>query len=339
MSRRIRQRMTWDYWKTLLATIVWVAPLTLLIWGVAEREQIVSGESTVRLDPRSQDTTLSIRMPGRSTDSVQLTFEGPRVGVSAVNEFLLETSREGGLVFSVSDALPVGEVSTIDLRQALQDERVFSENGVRIVATSPATADVFVDKIVTQVWPVLAETGIDPNLIITFEPTGATVVGPQRVLEQSSQRLYVEFPDNALTDVGTEPRLLDELSIVLPDDVAIPLTIDPQRVDATVRRKATVLENYVIRTMIIRVAKPAAVEGQLRIKVDPFVLNNIEVTGPPEMIARLERGEVQGVAVLDVPGNVLPGQRRATLRIELPNGVRLVDEPPAIDYEVTAVSP
>ncbi|MEM6314384.1 MAG: hypothetical protein AAF743_09875, partial [Planctomycetota bacterium] len=93
--RRLRQRATWDYWRAVLATMVWAAPLTLLIWGVAEREQIVSAEAAVRLDPRSNDTTLSVRMPGRARESVRLTFEGPRVGVSTVKEFLAKTSLEG----------------------------------------------------------------------------------------------------------------------------------------------------------------------------------------------------------------------------------------------------
>ena len=338
MTRRLRQRMSWDYWRDILVTLLWVAPLTLLIWGVAEREQIEDGEAVVRLEAISTDTTRSVRIVNPASGTFRLNFEGPRVGISKVQEDV-QSSAAGGLPVTVSEGLPVGEESTVDIRQALQDVKLFRDNGVSVTSATPATMLVFVDRKVPQTWPVVVDPPLPPDLIVTIDPPSVTVFGPSRALTESAGRVTVRLSPAQLRQVTTTPLTFAQVLVEAPEGLPQAPTIDPPRVAVTLQRQASTVVEYEIPTMVIKVAKPAALEDRLRVKVDRPVLQNVTVMGPTDIIERLRRTEAQAWAVLDVPPGVVPGEQRSALRIELPPGVTLVGEPPSVDYEVTELAP
>lgn len=337
MSRRLRQRMTWDYWRDILATLLWVAPLTLLIWGVAEREQIEISEATVRLDPTSTDTTRAVKLVTPRSGTVDLTFEGPRVGIDAVEDALQKDTT--GLRVLVSEGLPVGEESSVDLRQALQQVDLFRDNGVSVTSATPPTMQVFVDRKVTQNWAVVPETELPSDILITIDPPNVSVFGPSRELTESAGRAYVRLTPAQLRQVTTTPQALPQMLVHAPDGLSESPRFEPPRVTVTLQRQESTTVQFDIPTMVIKVAKPAALEERLRVSVDRPVLQNITVVGPADVIERLRRREEQAWAVLDVPANVEPGERRGTVRVELPPGVALVDEAPSVDYVVREVTP
>jgi hypothetical protein len=72
-----------------LKTFAWVAPLTILIWVYAEREQVVQKEVTIPIAVKSTDPgrIVSLR-PG--DESIVAFIEGPRLAVDRVSELVTQ---------------------------------------------------------------------------------------------------------------------------------------------------------------------------------------------------------------------------------------------------------
>src|SRR3982751_5576817 len=72
-----------------LKTLVWVAPLTLLIWVYAEREQNVTQSGIiVPIDVRTSDPNRIVTLRGPADKNVVLELFGPRAKVDHIRDFL-----------------------------------------------------------------------------------------------------------------------------------------------------------------------------------------------------------------------------------------------------------
>jgi hypothetical protein len=105
-------------------------------------------------------------------------------------------------------------------------------------------------------------------------------------------------------------------------------------VSVTLHRAAAPRASHILRSVALRVSKPAINENEWRVRTQTTV-TNIAVEGPTDAIASLTSGRFTPSAVLDVPPDPTPGARRRTeVRLLLPEGVTVTGDPPTVEYEV-----
>ena len=336
VRRSLRKRMNGAYLGDVLTTLVWVAPLTLLIWGVAEREQASSRTEDVLVSVESADQARTALLEdGRQ--SVTLELEGPRGGIARVLQ-QLRSPTAGPLPIPVPTALPLGE-HTIEVAPLLDGESLFQEAGVNVISATPPTVQVIVDDRATRELDVRLPRGADATLRAGFDPSTVTVNGPAATVGRDDLVAVAELRDRDRPRAGEE-RALRSASVRLVDGdgeavTARGVSLEPATVGGQVRRVPAQERELEIPSMLLRVSKPAAAEARWRVVPAVNTVFNVTVRGPAEVIDRLERGDVRPAAVLEVPGDVAAGLRsQARVTLDLPPGVSVVGEPPTVEYTV-----
>ena len=342
LRRTLRRRASRASLGDLLGTLIWVTPLTLLIWAVAEREQTDAVQLRTSLGVQSDDVTRSVTLPD-GKPVLRLDLEGPRGGLATVRQ-LLDVAGTGELKLPVPPALPPGE-HQIDVAQGLSDLAAFREAGVSVDAARPASVRVVIDAKAERQFDVRLRGGeeIDPTLRASFEPSTVAVVGPSSLIGAEGVVAVAELADRERPEPGRQRRLAAvPVRLVGADGEPIrqpEIVVEPPAVAATLRRVPAEERETLIRTMPLRVSKPANAEGRWRVEPAAVVVNNVTVRGPAQQIAAIERGTRPVAATLRVPGDAVPGVRaREPVDIDLPPDVEIVGDPPSVEYVVESVA-
>lgn len=313
-----------------LKSLAWVAPLTVLIWVYAEREQLARVSSVpVRVEVRSGDPSKVVSLldpvTGQFAPDQRVTFDlsGPRARVEAVRE-LLNSGGPGGIAVQVNAPdLPPGR-QTVDALLASNDPR-FVENGVTLANPTPARLDVLVDKTEVREVPVRVPPDVT-NLTDApvFTPATVKVSGPASVLN-GLEAAYADLA--ALPQIkvpGSHPEVKSiRVTVPNPDPR---VTVSPPTVagSLSVRREDV---TYTIRSMGIYVSAPFSLLEDFGVEPAERTLANVTVVGPEDQIALLrnENNPPTYKAVIEVTREDARGDRRmAPVRYEgLPPGVRV----------------
>ena len=334
--RRVRQQLTWEHARDVLRTLVWVAPLTLLVWGLAERERVATETPIVRVDVTSQDKTRNVRRLGPPDRTLRL--EGPRSGLDRVL-----TQLQGGVTIELPAAVAVGE-REVEVAGEVNRLPMFVDAGVTVVSASPATMTVDVDEKIDRGFEVALprELADDPSLQAVFSPPSVLVNGPRGVLGDAGLTLAAEVRRQDMPAAGASAELpavplrLRRGGEPLQD---LAVTLAQPTVTATLRRADAPRREHVIGSMVLRVSKPAVNEGEWRVQTRTN-LTNVKVAGPADAVGRIVSGAFTPVATLDVPPGPTPGvRRRGPVRLALPEGVEVVGPPPEVEYEVVSLEP
>src|SRR6476620_6002219 len=88
-ERLVRYLPTREQFTNFLKNLVWVAPLTLLIWVYAEREQTVTlGPVTFPIEVRTTDANKLVTLRKPQDKNVVVELSGPRARLDRVREML-----------------------------------------------------------------------------------------------------------------------------------------------------------------------------------------------------------------------------------------------------------
>lgn len=298
-----RQRRNWftlDRVREFGTTLALVVPLTLLIWVWAEREQNVPSEKMLFIiDVRSFDPTktMSIVRDGTTSEAVTVELTGPRSGLDAIREAIAENPSKSRLNVEVTEPLePSAEPYRISIGSRLNQQEIFESNGVSVQGTEPATAQVLVDRVVERE----LEVKLRPDLAsrvesAEFNPQTVKVSGPERVITQleAQGKLVAEL------ELSTQSQIMSArpgTEIVLGQERIRPIVgtgvnLVTQQISGG-KLKMSQKERGVIRSMAVFIAKPALYEGQYSVTGMPLTLTNVPVTGPMDVLKRLEADEI-----------------------------------------------
>ncbi|HEY2584697.1 MAG TPA: hypothetical protein VGI81_02905 [Tepidisphaeraceae bacterium] len=106
-----------------LKSLAWVAPLTLLIWVYAERQQDFKTKVPVAIAVRGGDPTRVVKLAELSNNTIHIELEGPQSGVEKVKDWLQAAT----IPIDVPGGLTPGE-HPIAL---LADQRLATDEGKR----------------------------------------------------------------------------------------------------------------------------------------------------------------------------------------------------------------
>ncbi|MEL7238799.1 MAG: hypothetical protein AAGK78_08040 [Planctomycetota bacterium] len=334
-------------------TMLWVVPLTLLIWVWAQDQQIDERTAgNVRLQLVHRDAGMSVRVlePSRAIEgqadtlTTSLTLRGPRVGLNR----LLRDLRDGEMrMREVPIATQRGDRVPVDLQAAIGTAPILAEMlqsaGVSIVEVSPATAVLSVEGMASQrtgltLSPrILQQLSAEP----VFEPSGVVFNGPRSAIEQLG--LESDVPLELIFDGeinGGERKLM--LPIPLSEAaIDAGVTVEPGAVEVTVRGKAEQVDEYEIPAITVYVDKPAATEQSREIVVEPIRIANVRVRGPKNIIDLIRDGDtetlaqVRAVLVLGPDDFLLSDEATRAVEVRLPAGVELLGDPPSVTFRVS----
>src|SRR4051812_23194500 len=184
---RIREFFRPDHLREFLSTLALVAPLTVLVWVWAEREQAVEVpvKKSFAIAVRASNVTKTVALAQGESDSVLVEMNGPRAGVEAIKDAIAKDPDKGRLVIDVGDIYEPGGPNTLVLDSLLDQQKLFVEHGVKITSTEPAKVAVVVDRQIEREVPVRLPVEIaDGVQSSSFEPKTVKVRGPERVIKQ-----------------------------------------------------------------------------------------------------------------------------------------------------------
>jgi len=331
---------------TSLKTMLWVAPLTILIWIYAEREQQFTPPPVIipiELTTNDPNRLVTLRKPEEPLVMAKIT--GPRSGVEAVMHSWDPTYGGGPVQIPIDRNLGTGD-RRIDASLIGNDPR-FAAHGVSVSSCQPAWLDIVIDPIVERQVEVKA-ANLPSNVgSVTFLPPTVKVRGPQRVLEDAAAagNLHADATlDQAAVangSAGDHTVTLPAVPLMLPikgRDVTI---VGPLVVQAQVNLKPD--KDITLGAVPVEVTMTGELMKKYQIDYDP-TLRDVTVSGPEEKIEMLtpsnpdsakQKGATFEVSKDDIDSLQATGSKTVPVEFKFPPGVRYKSGPSTITYTWT----
>jgi hypothetical protein len=322
-SRRFYYALTRENIVSFLKTMMFAAPLTVLIWVYAESEQQVADTGqTINIVVKSRDPNKVVILDSGDS-SVICDLQGPR---SNLDRFKETISIAAPIVIELNTTQISNQKEYISTLDALRENPRFREAGITVQKCSPSMLPVYVDTLERRSLPVR----LPPNVPVqdaTFNPPTVTVTGPSRFFKSFTE----VTADVSNLSVLNQPGSHTVENVALQPDPSGTLTFQPTQVKAIL----TVAEKdkpYTCLNVPIWVSSdPATINGY------SFSLNNngfvprLDVIGPPEEIDQLKDHTPR--AVLEIGADAVGNTNPVPLTIEgLPPHVRLAGPPPEVTF-------
>lgn len=311
-----------------LKQLMWVAPLTMLIWIYAERAQQVPDTIRVTIAAASSDPKTAVRLVDPPDGSVLMNITGPRSRIDELHRTV--ESRPTPVRFEVPPGLPTGLQHLLEVQQAVQMDSRFA--GVTVTGSQPPRVNVAVDRLEVMTVPVRLrqEDGTTFEKAV-FVPATVKVSVPAKTFSEALKSNIVayadlsKFPDmtpGPKSDVRGIPVKIDKAEN-LPDVTVEPSTVS---VSLTVRPKNALLT---IPSLNIKEEDEAPVlRNGVDVKFERTVLADVKLEGPPDSIASIDLqkldASVRAVVTLTAADFNQTGPIKKEIRLDLPPGVRFV---------------
>jgi hypothetical protein len=331
-----------------LKTLAWLAPLTLLIWIYAEREQEETISQAIPIEVASTDFNryVSLRMTDKN---VIADLTGPRSQLDEIREKIVpHDDKQMSVIIPIDQNYRPGEVYQLDTAERLAASSIFVHSGITITNCKPARLPVFIDEFEEREVDVQAPTNIT-NLVTTpiFEPAKIKIRASRQAMQRvESSSPLVAYADLAGTGLIDKPGSHDAIvRVSCPQFGTEEIACTPSTVKVTFEVRQSDVK-YTIPHIVVNVEGPSYLLDQFKVQFNGTIKDTIfdvKVIGPPEKIADLKRDDTpKPWAVLQVRGDdrTTPGAAEThTRRLEfrgLPDGVRIDPDDPqrVVDFSL-----
>ena len=351
-GRRLRRGWTRQRARDVALTLVYVVPLTLLIWVWAQDQQIETAtQQNVTVAVNHTDAQKVVTLLGsesgerlkRGPDGTlfaDLTLQGPRVGLNAVIKTLRDEAPNSPFKLELRGGST--KRTTVALRDPLAESALLRDAGVGVLEVSPADVIVSIeDKKQVQATVVAGGNLPEGDLAAppVFDPPTVALEGPAGEIDRligpdGTAKVVAEMPADAEPGEQTQTVAV-HLPKAFADAPAVAL--GRQNVKATFTRKQKQRVELALGPVALVVAKPAAMESSVIGKTERDTLSGLVVEGPREAIDRLRGDEsaVQAIVTLRRYDDAAEPQTiRRQVRVWLPEGVALKGDPPEVSVTV-----
>ncbi len=332
---RFAARFTRENIISNLKTLAWVVPLTLLIWIYAEREQVASMKDvSVPFELASVDPNVSVSLSRAQDKNLLLELQGPQARLQDVLTALQRGLKPQELRIEVPPSLEKNRIHGLDVLSLVRNQKIFMDNGVTVLSCQPARLDVMVDAVVEREAKIVRPPGAK-NVDATFDPPTVKVRGPLSLLNRVEQEnggqilVWADLRDEMARAPGhidkdvalRRPGDLEDERVTVNGPTTVHASIDVRQADKTLH----------IRSLPITVDSTDGLLDKYKIewlRPNQPVLQNITVTGPPEIIDAMDRPEFEPKAkarLVLTPQDV--GERHSkVVKYDLPDPVHIIDD-------------
>jgi hypothetical protein len=309
----------------ILKTLAWVAPLTILIWIYAEREESrIAPDVSFSIEVRTTDNTRIVTLKEPADHNVIVTLTGPRTAVDRmINDLRTGKPDQAAVTIRIDPKLPKGD-NTLESSKYIANLQKFVREGVSVTKISPGNLLVNIDDFETR------ELEVKPNIDlpnVQFIPPKVTVQAPSQIFAKTDRsRLYV-IADLSKQDLS-QPGLHELRGVPLHaafqgDLVSI---VDQPTVNASVEIKKQ-LAVYTIPSVAVWRSGAFTLDDKYKLKVDNKTIANVQVTGPQKAIDLISNGDYRVIAYLEVTDAdeqyVGKERSKAVTFTNLPEGVKV----------------
>jgi hypothetical protein len=312
-----------------------VAPLTILLWVYAEREQLVTKEDVhVRIKALAGNPAERIVTVLSDDRDVSLDLSGPRATLGIVRDQLAQGKAELEVLVSEDP----GAEYVIPLVDRLSRNDIFAQNAVRVTKVRPAWIKVKVEARTSRRLRVKAKQSIIGKVV--FEPAEVTVWGPKSLLESPAIPAEQMVAEADMSKFANRTPGHYEENV----PVAFPYRNENITLAENVRAKVDIEKTEQVQLDPVRVLVeiPAGLLEADRQKVQtPVTLANVLVTGSEESIRLLKEGKFVPAVVVELKpedfatqgGKVERTKRLALENYRMPKDVTVTN--PERDITVT----
>jgi hypothetical protein len=273
-------------------TFVWVAPLTALIWVYAEREQWATlYEVPVTIKVRSSVPDRVITMP-RSPDRIYLELRGPREGLDAVRNGLLDPRNEQ-LNVDIPASFEPGFKGEMSIADWIGRNELFRRGAVTVVRASPPTIAINVEAKVTATAKVVIAPAQKGQIVgaCLFQPETVTIEGPKSVIDELTADQLIVHADMSRFLNRTPGRYEGNVPLAFPRS---DITVRAGEAHATVVIESARTTTLQPIPVIIRINGAALAEDQYRFHLNRYTLDGVAVSGSVAAIEALDRAWKDG---------------------------------------------
>jgi hypothetical protein len=318
-----------------LKQFAWVAPLTLLIWVYAEREQTTSRDIRFTVELSSNNPNVDVRLVEPYDGWVSADCTGPRARLDEIRSEL--GTRASPVRFEVPADLKVGEHQVPVSAVVNRDPRF---DGVGVKGSEPGRITVYVDAIETDLVPVeLREEDKKLYDQVSFTPERVKVRMPKKVKDRAGKLVvYANLSAVADKTPGRKNNVPDVRVHVANTTEDDGVKVEPGTVTAsfTVRQADDI---HVIKELAVSYGGTGSVLEKVKADYEPSVLFDVKVAGPRELIDQIRQNEKLVEAWLTIEdGDEDVGKMSKVVWFKLPPGVKVHPDDEKRSVEVTVTS-
>jgi hypothetical protein len=308
-----------------LRSLIWVAPLTVLIWIYAEREQVEPATAQFPIEVRSGAPGQVAHLADSRGSTVLATIRGPKAKVSQAVEALqagapVQVFVGGGRQPGFHD---------IEIPTLIEADPRLRDNGLSVIGCTPPMIRVEVDTLREEPLDVRISPDVAPllNGAPLFDPPRVKVAAPASALDKARGTAYVEAdlpPDQR--SPGRHGPVSVRISVaglsgpdVAPRQSSVMATFDVRDAD----------ERLELNRVPIRMLITQEIADAYRVIPDRKFDLSVPVYGPPDLIRQLKNGDlpVKPETYFSVTSaDVTAGKGTRKLEYVLPEGIRMLNQ-------------
>src|SRR5687768_404898 len=273
-----------------LRALAWVAPLTLLIWIYAEREQQVDRIARFQIAVKSAEPSQVSSFVSASDQNVTANLKGPKARLDKALE-QLDPRSGGGPVTILIDGNRTPNQYEIDILAQIQKDFRLESNGVTVEACTPRYVRFDVDVLQEVELTVKADPQARFPTPPTFDPPMVKIMAPAAAVRAAAAKGEI-YAKATLPTLSPGTHSLKTVPVTVEGlDPKIP--VRPSTVSAQVEVGQADVEGVIASVPVFPLVEvDQQAMDNLKLRFDQFV-SNVKVVGPPEKIRRLDDASVR----------------------------------------------
>jgi len=332
----VRRTFSRESYVNSLKALLWVVPLSALVWSYAFNEELVPTPTINVTLTVGQDADRVVRFAsGERRYVVEAKLEGPQKDVPSIEEHL----RNKAVNLDVDRSLGNGR-HTIDVKSALNRDSQVVAAGMTVESCVPPVIDVDVDSIAERTVEVRPPPDIRAGVLATFNPPKVKIFGPSQDLERADPHfVYANLKPFSALLATPGKHVLDAVQLEMPEKLGNSISLSPGTVSGTVdvtesEDSYTILSIPVYHTLTAQV-----LNDNYHVKYEAS-LPSVTVAGPKAIIDIIRQSgqlpvpyAVYAEFLVDI-SNPTEQHVAPLMYPDLPPGVTVTDKPRTITYSL-----